>query len=627
MEGRASLLCGFVGVNRSLNSFGEMPSDDSVAHLTLAENVKGNFLGTSAATTPRFLAFPSDLSGRSLVLGPPKFQMAEKCSQILAYVQAPPFDKGTVNERPTLEISMTKGGETNFSVASDKAYTVSKEQTYNLGVDGLGLELSTSLNSSYGKNFSKLNDASNSTSITVTTNVSDFDQVLLYQMSYNVWRYPVLCNSEKAQGGDKPSEVIVVIPRDKVPTQIWKPATELAYRPRSEVGMLRSYVEVPNWPEHYDEKKLMFAKQGLNVNLGRSNAHPNVDNNMSNVTLDKNDITNDSDSKNFDVFNTLSNNLTWSSKTGLFESLPINFGLNLETSTTDSLSEIETTSFSIQKTLSVAVTSGSVIHAHHAYSFTPIIYQHGKLGCLMLTWDVTLHGEGWKVGSPDEDGSVTSPQLCLLRLKTTTENKVLGAFSRSISFKDNLDGTVDIEVEIFNNGATAAEDVSCEFFSGQLGVDNKTKDLILPRIELQLFPGVQGADDLPDGKNQVLVAADEAKNLFFRIYDATGKLVVDTSEARLAQGRADQEIEESTRGRSTRELDPRKLDPRKGNPRTPTRTREKRGRNPRTPRRSRKKRGRNSGTPRRSRKKSRTRSSRKWHQSSITLCPPRNSAR
>lgn len=462
-RGEASVSYGFVGIDVQHGGFPPMPSDGSAAHLCAGSTDSDHLLGAMNTEARKMLAFRTDLSGNSIVLGPPKFETRSGRTQLLAYVQAPPFDRRTVDARPTLSITTVKGSGSGCSVSDDKSYTVTNDTTFNLGLDTLSV--SRSMHDMYGDSFSKMKDTSVSRNVTLHKNFADADHVLIYAVSYDVWRYPVIRQDQNPGASDSsPTEVIVVIPQDEVRKQNWTPAHELAYRPRSEIGLLLSYVDQPL--EGFDKNNQIFMSDDvLTVSTERDS---------SSITFDQSNITNDTNTTHFNVMNTISDHLTWTAATELFEVLPVTFGLNVGHSTTDSASHVKTTHMTVHSSLTISVTSGSVKDPTYEYALRPIVYRHAKLGCLMLTWNVEMTGLAWKHGA-GQSVSLTSPELHLIRPVLKVNDPVLNCFSRSISFVDKKDGTFDVQVEIFNNGTGSAKEVSCDFYEGRpfIGEDEK----------------------------------------------------------------------------------------------------------------------------------------------------------
>jgi hypothetical protein len=474
VKGQAHVRFGFVTVDPR-QGFPRMPADESVPSICVGTGGNGNVLATIAADAPRFLAFPSDLTGRSVILGPPTFDVKSRCGQIVAFIQAPPYDRRTKNTEPSLSFSQTTGKVEGLTVSNDKSLTTSTDFSLNFGLGSLlG---SRSWHDSYMESFDKSNDRSSSFSVQFHGNLSDSDFLLVYEISYNVWRYPVVSTSSEALvGGDRNKmmggEVLAIFPKDRVPSLNWVPAHSYGYRPRSEVGMLFSYADLRTGP--IDPKNLLFEGQlSTTVTAGQD---------VSTITFDKSNMTTITESQHFSVVNSVTDHVNWTAEGELFEWLPVNFGLNLGTSHSYSDSKVTTTHLTIHDAISLSVSSGTVEDVQYEYRITPIIYWHDKLGCLMVTWDVDLCGNGWKPG-PGGDRMLTAPQICLIRPITKSKNLLLTAFSRSISFVEKKEGTVDISVEIFNNSPTEAHDVSCELFLGKPVKDKESPSGLGPPEE------------------------------------------------------------------------------------------------------------------------------------------------
>jgi hypothetical protein len=489
------ILCGFVPVDPAVRGFPPMPAPpdgpppphpagaDRQALMLLPPPLQttggANMCGgpTSPGTPlsntqladfnakPRFFAF-SGLSGESVVLGAPTLTQKTSCEQILAIIQAPPFDRRISATVPSVGFSTSRGEASGCTVSSDKSWTLSDDVSVNLGLGALNLSQST--HNSYLKNFGKTTDDSASLNVQFHANFTENDYLLVYGISYNVWRYPVVRSSAKNKAG---GEMLVIFPQQPTMKTSWIPAHTYAYKPTSEVGMLLSYVDRKK--EAYKEENRIFSLFGISV-AAKSDS--------STISFDKSSSTTQTDSKHFSVLNSVSSHAGISASTELFEWLPLSFGLNLGSSHSYSDSSVETTHLTVHSSLSLTVTSGAVKDPVYEYEITPYVYQHDRLGCLMLTWEVTLTGAAWRPGFPGADAALTSPHVCLIRLVPESNNAIYQSFSRSITFVENQDGTTDIVVEIFNNSLRSALNVSCEFFLGQ--PDKGASGLKLPAQRL-----------------------------------------------------------------------------------------------------------------------------------------------
>lgn len=458
--------CSFVPVHPNLRGFppmtGDRPGD------TLFCDVPGRVGGGLTdidLEEVQFLAFPSDLSGQSVVLGPPRLTQREGCTQILAIIQAAPFDRRFVSTMPSVSYSRAYGDASGCSVSKDKSWTLSEDTSVNLALGPLNLSEST--HDSYLNSVGKMQDDSSTSNVAFHSSIVEQDYVLTYEIGYDVWSYPVVRSSVK----DKSGEILVIFPHDAKPTLRWLPAHTYGYRPRSEVGMLLSYVEVDK--EGYTAENALFETDAISVS-GKLDS--------STLTFDKSYSKMDTDSKHFSVLNSASNHLAFTASTDLFDFLPASFGLNLGSSHSYSDSSIKTTHLTVHSSLNLSVSGGSVKDVIYEYTITPYIYQHEKLGCLVLAWGVEPIGHAWQARSAGGDATVASPQVCLIRPVPKSKDLVFQQFSRSISFVENKEGTVDIRVEIFNNSYSPAMDVSCKFFLGK-PVEEKGR-LTLPGIHL-----------------------------------------------------------------------------------------------------------------------------------------------
>jgi hypothetical protein len=269
--------------------------------------------------------------------------------------------------------------------------------------------------------------------------------MLVSEIRYNIWRYPVIrgCANNPAGG-----EMLVIVPEDLTPSIDMVQTDDYAYRPRAEVGMLLSYLNLE--PEGYQRENELFTHKGYDVVLGPDTASE---------TFDMSESTTQTFSTHLNILHSESMHSGISASTELFDFLPASFSLNVGTNQSYSQSEVKSTHVNMHKGVTISVHSGTLgkDYGDYKYRVTPVIYQHDRLGCLMLTWQVDTSA-GWKTPK------VTAPQPCLIRINPDSKGEIGQAFSRAISFVERPNGTMDIEVEIFNNGLSAARHVSCEFF-------------------------------------------------------------------------------------------------------------------------------------------------------------------
>jgi hypothetical protein len=414
-------------------------------------------------------AFPSDLRGQTLVLGAPRLEQKAGCGQILAIIQAPPFDRRVMATAPSVTFATSGGEGSGCSVSSDKTWTLSQDVSLSLGLGPLSL--SQSIHNSYLTSLNQMNDSSSISNVQFHANFTDNDYLLVHEIAYNIWRYPVVRASVKNTVG----ELLVIFPQDSAVKTVWIPAHTYGYRPRSEVGMLLSYVDLQR--EAYTEENRLFSLQGIPVTDKADSAV---------ITFDKSNSTNNADSRHLSVLNSASSHFSLAGNTELFDylpgisGLPATFGLNLGSSHSYSDSSVQTTHLTVHSSMSLSVSGGAVNDPIYEYEITPYIYKHDRLGCLMLTWQVDLTGRAWHSAADGGDATLTSAQICLIRSVPQSKDPLYNSFSRSISFVENSDGTVDIVVEVFNNSLSPALNVSCEIL---LGKPQKRHDGVTMPIE------------------------------------------------------------------------------------------------------------------------------------------------
>jgi hypothetical protein len=403
---------------------------------------RGQFL-PAATDVNRILAFPTSLNGESIVLGAPEVKSLSKCGQILAIIQAHPFHGKVANSTPSVGFSTTTNESKGLSISTDKSWTLSDDTSVNLGLGGLSLSQAT--HNSFLRNLTHSADSSYSNSVHLQTGITHEDHLLVSEINYNVWRYPVL----RYSGKNKPGEMLVVFPLDARPHTAWISARKYGYRPRWEVGMLFSYINVP---------KDGYAPENELCSLTEYEVGQNLDTSSQSFDLTESDS--NSEGRHLGIQQGVSQHAGLTASTELFDCLPVSFGFNIGTSHSYSTNKIETTHLNVHKGLSLSVNSGSVKKDMYSYTVRPVVYRHSRLGCLVLAWDVSV-GDGWDYA----DASFRLSEVVLIRPTSSTDSPVYDALSRSLSFVEQNDRITGVTAEIFVNGRTSIRDkVFCEFF-------------------------------------------------------------------------------------------------------------------------------------------------------------------
>jgi len=447
MKGEASILAGLVPVDVVEKSFPRLNNSPGLPqHLTDVMTIDYQ---------SGFFALPSDVTGQSVILGPPTLSQSVGKGQLLAVIQAPPFessgDVSTTN--PTLTFGQSVSQIAGCNVSSNKVWMFSQDTGLSIGI--AGQTLGQHVSSSYGYGFDQVDDYSTSTLVQSTTTISVDDLIVLYAMSYYVWTYPVY---RKASQDAPDGTMAVIFPMTPEPVQSIIPASDpsLGYIPRSQNGVLLSYVNLQ--PDGYDESQLLFNLANMSVTDEPSG---------STLYYDQTQMVSENISKSFMVHNSTMDSAHFSISTTLLAYIPIHFGLNLSEGQTYSESDVQTTMLSHTTTMNITVTSGSVSDIGYEYQITPYIYYHQTMGCLMVSYEVAMPGKLW--------ASRYEPRVMLQSVYPNSTDPVLRGFSRSISFQNNDDGTVEVNVEVFNNSLKEIRNIVCEFYYGAPSVDNDKK--------------------------------------------------------------------------------------------------------------------------------------------------------
>ena len=438
MKGQASILAGLVTVNPVQKAFPQL------------NNLPGIPQGMSTLMTidyrsAAFFALASDVTGQSVILGPPKLSQSLGKGQLLAIVQAPPFESSVSANKPTLTFGQSVSQIKGYNVSSNKTWMFSQDAGVSIGI--FAQTLGQTITNSYGYGFDQVDDNSTSTLVQSTVTISQDDLMVLYAMSYHVWIYPVYRKAKQSAPG---GTMAVIFPMTPQPEQSLLPANDpsLGYKPRSQSGVLLSYVNLQ--PDGYDASLRLFDLIGVPVTDDTSGAS---------VFYDETQMVSENINKSFMVHNSTTDSAHFSFSTTLFDYIPINFGLNLSDGQTYSESDVQTTMLSHTATMSITITAGSVTDIGYAYQITPYIYQHQTMGCLMVTYDIAMPGKRWT-------NHYMLSQVLLQPLYPNSSDPLLAGFSRSISFHDNKDGTVDVIVEVFNNSLKEILNVVCDFYKG-----------------------------------------------------------------------------------------------------------------------------------------------------------------
>jgi len=402
-------------------------------------------------TTPGILGSAADLFGLSVTLGQPVATQLRSRGQLLAILQAPPFDLDNYDERPSLSITQSDERVKGLSVTSSKDWTLSDGAGVSLGIGGATLESHWS--NTYGRGFSKTENASRSTGVATTRTPVQLDRLVTIAIDYTVWEYPIMRQSRGQQPG---GTMLVIFPGSAIPVQGTPIAydSQFGYRAAYEPGSLLTYMnaDLDGWDETRQGELLLFTPLvDLEVTSDPEGTNTYDMTNTNESTIDH----------YFFVATSAGVSGELLQQTRLFSYLPVSFGFNLSTSDSYSNSEMQMTSLSRTESLSITVSGGRVTDVAMSYTMRPYIYQHATLGATVVAFKLTYLGPGWR-----ERYRFPWPML-ILPFRNSTDHLLMGVFSRSITFEEQPGGDVQIVVEPFNRGFTEADVVKAELYEGQ----------------------------------------------------------------------------------------------------------------------------------------------------------------
>ena len=431
------------------------------------------YMKTVASISPtadRFFGFPSDVTGLSVVLGTPTLSQAIGAQQLLAIVQAPPFqnDDLVCSGKPLLTMQRNASITTSYNVSSNKTWMVSKDAGATLGIGSQQLEKNA--RKSWGKSFDNIKDKSITKTVQVSIGLIENDMLMIYGMNYYVWTYPVrrLSRTDETAGS-----MAVIFPASPKPVQTYTPANhkDYGYTPKSQNGMLLSYLNLPHDGLTATGKEMLFTLISLPVTQ---------DPQSSSVTFDENKANLETATTSYNVENSTGGSGHFTASTTLLNYLPVSFGLNLSESSSYSEHDAQTTTLSNTVGMSVTIALGDVSDITYGYQVTPYIYQHNELGCLMIGYDVSLSGQKWQK-------YFGKPQARMIAPYGVTNDAMLAAFSRSITFNKKNDDSVDICVSVFNNSLVAAKNVICSWYLGEPDEDMNPPTTVLGKTQIDLI--------------------------------------------------------------------------------------------------------------------------------------------
>lgn len=423
-------------------------------------------------------AFQCDLTGQSIRLGYPKWEQIPAWSQLMAIIQAPPYDEVLFQpgNLPSLVFNVTTDKTHQININSSKSWQHSDD--FGFGFSLGPFHFGNNINTMYGKTFDHLSDSAVSYVCNQSRNFSGQDQMIVLTTLYDIWVYPTY------QKGDQPiGEIMVIFPESNFgPQQVMMECSDYhyGYLQKHEQGTLLSYVDSLDGNPVPLDKGAMLRGYSPDTQLFGGDVASQQIAPSANVTfnLSEHQINSDVKTKSWSLHQSTSYSaaVNFADALDLFDELPIPFGLNMNISKSDSYSKTDTNTTTVTYNQSMDITINypnispgdpTVNGEDYTFLVLPVVYQHKDMGSLMVAYQVVLTGRGWQnyQGAKPLKLMAVTPPTPPTDPSNPTAPSIECFETHSISFKKNGDKT-DITVEVFNNSTGAIKQVVVELFIG-----------------------------------------------------------------------------------------------------------------------------------------------------------------
>ena len=231
-----------------------LAATDSSSFALSQEATATGLMSETTSSNPGFRRHYSlalgDFDGSDLTLGTPTYFHVDSVVQPLVILNAPPvhFDIFNDTSYDICDVFNNGSNSGNFVATYNHSTTTTNDMQTTLnsswGVDASlsgdfsyeAVKVSASLDSQYGRDFSKVQNSSYQTSVTINVNAEEDDKIYALVSGYDIWEYPVL------DSGQVKGHVLVTVPDPPLgewfDTDSW---TAYSFVPDHVVGNILSY--------------------------------------------------------------------------------------------------------------------------------------------------------------------------------------------------------------------------------------------------------------------------------------------------------------------------------------------------------------------------------------------------
>ena len=381
--------------------------------------------------------FAADFEGRSLVAGKPTMSYFDKTIELFGFYSCLPFEQGISTNLPNVNISTSSNVINGVSKSTMSSWQAGFNASTSFGPKWMSV--SAHFGKSYGGSTMHMGDTQKNVSIHLTSGASDSDLIHGYAANFYVWDYPVY---QKSAQQEHFATVTVVVPEGFSDTVLDTTEPSFLYDQDYEIGKILTYINrtIPG----YVVAQLLFKTEVFSSTADTQGGGTTLMYSKTNSTTTSDQTTYDN-SMNAGASISLHAGGLGASISGYYSKHNMT---NNDSSTT------------VSKDLSISFHSGVVKDEAYEYRIKPLVYHHIDNNMLMIFSEIKLTGPAWKQ-------YFNSPDVMLMKVYPFTKIENLKHFTRSIRYVENKDGSVDIQLHIFNNSYNNADSVVGKIYLGQ----------------------------------------------------------------------------------------------------------------------------------------------------------------
>jgi hypothetical protein len=392
-------------------------------------------------TVGAFIHQGLDFYGESLIVGNPSFTLNHNINQVFALYQCPPHEDGIATTIPSLNISNSASVMNGITKSTTSSWQASINVDCSLSGTLLGFftgSVSAHFSHSWGETKMHMSSDQETESIHISTTFSNTDGLHAYMSDFYVWQYPVFCRQFSV---DPVGFLTLLIPDGFSDVTLDTGDKDFYYVQDYQIGKLLSYVDAES--VGFDKSNLWFTKEVLTCSGDATAGGSSLTYNKDNSEQKEDEVVTD------DMTN------AGGGITGGF----LGTGFSVSANYTKNDIRNSATSTTKSKDISFSFHSGIVKDQAYEYTITPLVYSHKDEKTLLISYEVNLDGAEWQQ-------YFQRPDIMLMALYPFSEIPGLKSFTRSIRFQEQSDGTVDIDIHLFNNSLSQSLGVIVRVYIG-----------------------------------------------------------------------------------------------------------------------------------------------------------------